>query len=257
MNFQIRRLFKLDVNIINIADTIVIAIIVAACFRGIFKGLVISLFDLTSFFISAFGAAKLYPTISGFIQRTVVFKYVTEVLNNAMLNRSSGSEMVNAGMQESSRNTAIESANAMLEKIALPESIKNKLADIVQLDMSNLIDTQGIVGFLTKNIAVVIINILSIILIFFAIKLLLIIIANTFNQFMKLPVLNAFNSLGGGIFGAIGGIITVYIVFAIITLLAPLPILAPVNKLIENSNIGKILYNNNIIINLILGKKII
>ncbi len=245
------------INTINIVDIIIIVIIAVSCLRGVFKGLVISIFNITSFFIAAFGAAKLYPAVSDFIQKTIVGRYIVDGINNIILNRSGDTELVSSKIQETSRTTAQDSVKSILDKIALPETFKDKLEDISSLDLSNIVDSQGIANYISKNISLVIINVLSIVLIFFAIKFLLMIIANVSDQFMKLPVLNIVNSFGGGVLGFAGGILTVYIIFAVITLLAPLPVLEPVNKLIASSLFGKVLYNNNVIIQLIMGKKLI
>ena len=64
----------------------------------------------------------------------------------------------------------------------------------------------------------------------------------------KIPGLKQINKLGGGICGAIEGIIIVYAIFAVISMISPIISNTIILEQIYNSNIGSIMYNNNMIL---------
>lgn len=86
-------------------------------------------------------------------------------------------------------------------------------------------------------------------IIFLIFKLGLSLLAGLLNVTAKLPVIKQFNKVGGFIFGALKGLLILYIVFAVLVLLTP--VLPPDNGLIpsiNNSLLACNFYNSNFII---------
>ena len=67
----------------------------------------------------------------------------------------------------------------------------------------------------------------------------------------KLPIIKQCNQLGGIIYGILEAFVILLIIFAIISAVTPLIGNYTISNAILESHIGKILYNNNIILNLI------
>ena len=82
-----------------------------------------------------------------------------------------------------------------------------------------------------------------------SIRISLIIINKVFLIITEIPIIKQFNKLGGILYGIVQGILINYILFAVIIVIIPLTNVS--NNSINNSKLGKILYNENIIIKLI------
>ncbi len=84
-------------------------------------------------------------------------------------------------------------------------------------------------------------------ILYFVIKVLLRFISALANFIAKLPILNQFNKIGGILFGTMRGLILIYVLLIIVKFVGEIN---PTNKLhleIENSFIGKEMYNKNVI----------
>jgi uncharacterized membrane protein required for colicin V production len=80
------------------------------------------------------------------------------------------------------------------------------------------------------------------------------IVARVLNATAKLPVIKQFNKLGGLIFGLVKGVLFLYIIFAILTLIIPvLPSSSPIVTAIDKSIFAAGFYKYNIIIPWISG----
>lgn len=245
----------------NILDYIVLGIIGFCIVRGVIKGLILSVFHVASFFIAAIGAAKLYPVLSNRMMQTSVYKEMEKNIAELMLKRAqlilqqtSASVETTAGNAAllSDGDTAQHGIQALLDSFILPESITSALINGIDLDINHFIDFESIIEQLSGNISAVIVNILSIVIIFLAIRAILFGVSMLLDMFMKLPILNELNKIAGGIFGAVNGLLIVYVLFAVFALLAPTQVFIPLLELVEQSRIASLFYNHNILLNLIL-----
>ena len=94
-------------------------------------------------------------------------------------------------------------------------------------------------------------NIGSGIVIFLAVRVILVIISLFAKILTDLPVIKQVDKLGGLAYGAIEGIVIVYAVLAVISLTSVIWANNAVVTAIAKSSLGEMLYNNNIILNLL------
>ena len=71
----------------------------------------------------------------------------------------------------------------------------------------------------------------------------------------NLPIIKQFNEIGGLVYGIIKGLIIIYLILTIMFLVISINENGIIANAIEESNITKFLYNNNIIINYCLLDK--
>ena len=67
----------------------------------------------------------------------------------------------------------------------------------------------------------------------------------------SLPIINTFNKSGGLIYGPLKGLLIVYVILAVFSILSPIISSWGVISSISDSLIGSKMYNHNVIINLI------
>ena len=91
----------------------------------------------------------------------------------------------------------------------------------------------------------------SAIVIFLAVKVVLLIVSLFTSQITKLPIIRQVDKIGGLAYGAIEGVVIVYAILAVISLTSVIWANNAVVMAIGKSTLGEMLYNNNIILNLL------
>ena len=91
----------------------------------------------------------------------------------------------------------------------------------------------------------------SIIVIFIAVRILLIVVSLFASQITKLPIIKQVDEIGGIAYGAVEGIVIVYIILSIISLTGVIWSDNMLVTAVTKSALGSMMYNNNIILNLL------
>lgn len=237
----------------NWVDIVVIAIIVGLGIVGLKKGLVYSLFKFVSFFISAFLAVKLYPIVANVLSGTKVYTVIKgAIFERLMLQQQSAMP----GLNESTKVTA----KSVIDGLNLPGFVKDMVANSVVKtipDISQLVDVSGILDSVSGILAHVIINIISLIVLFIIIKIGLLFVENMIKGVTDLPVIKQADKLGGFALGALEGALIVYVAFAIMMMFNTLPLFQGFFDAVENSALANIIYQNNFIVNWMFPKDVI
>lgn len=202
-----------------IIDLIIILIVALFTFIGYRQGLIKGLIKILSFFIAIILAFSLCTPIS-----------------NTIIKKTTIDETIE---------------NTIIEKL-LPEGVSEDETVKVEEQLSNLlkIDKEGTVKSVAKEFSNKIIKLATLIISFIVIKILFSVFLLFTDLITKIPVIKQFNKLGGTIFGFIKGMILIFTIFAIIFVLSPMIDVSVIDK-INSSILGKIIYNNNLLINLI------
>lgn len=204
-----------------IFDLIVIGIIALFTFLGYKQGLVKSAIKILSFFIAIVVALVVYKPIS-----------------NVIITKTSIDDNIR---------------NAIIEKIK-PEGIEKdeeiKIESNINLDILGNATVNTIEG-IADAFTIKLIETLTLLVIFIIIKIALRFITALSDLITKLPLLKQVNKLGGFIYGIFRGILIVYTILAIVYLITPLLNKEFINN-IDKTIITKELYNNNIVLNIII-----
>lgn len=194
-----------------IIDLCILMIIALSTFIGFKKGFIKVAFRLISFILALIIALVLYKPVSNFINN------YTPIPNKI----------------ESKIESRISSSNK--------EETNNLVANYYK-NVRNISTT-----VIAKNITNSIVNISSILIVFLLSRLLLMFLRISTDLIAKLPLIKQFNHIGGFIYGLLAGFFIIYLIFTIITLLAPIIDLNNIIKPINSSIIANIMYNNNIL----------
>lgn len=218
----------------NLADIIVLAIIILSAFIGYKRGAVKTIFKIISFFVALALAFMLYKPVA---------VYLTEntSINKWIINTIEGKNNEGTLVEDDEENEIIQDeASKEFTFQNLPENLK----EIIGIEE---IKDQAITT-VSHKIAAVAINIISLIGIYIVIKILLVIVSHILDGIMKVPILKQINEVLGLILGTLLGILQIYILFMIITFLASFMDLSTILVPIKESLIARILYESNIII---------
>lgn len=194
-----------------ILDLIIIAIVLLSVFLAYKKGLVSLALGLASFVIALIVTVILYKPISNFIINTTG---IDEMIENTIY------EKANEAMKKKDNKTSELITNTTQNNL-LPQTAKLLAVNIV---------TGGVILILTVGIRIALrfVNSLA-------------------NLITKLPIINQVDKMGGVIYGLLRGLLIVYIVLLLVSVVGKIN---PENSLyqnIENSSLGKTMYENNVL----------
>lgn len=196
-----------------IIDLIIIAIIVLSTFIAYKKGLVKLAIGLCSFVISIAITFVLYQPIT-----------------NLVINVT--------GIDEAIENSIYEKANEVMEENKKEEGITNQIMETTKNEM--LPET-------ARTLAINIVTGGVIIVLFIATKIALRFVSALADMVTKVPIISQLNEVGGMIYGLIRGILIIYVVLLIAGIPAQINPDNEITKNIEQSQLGKAMYENNIL----------
>lgn len=209
-----------------ITDLILIAIVMVFVIIGYVKGLTGSLIKLASFIIAIVLALILYkPLTNVVIQKT----QIDEKIEEAIIQNFSKTENRN---EENMPTTLVESINNKIEKETT--DARNEIVEKT-----------------AKSTTLTIMKVGTAIAIYIVARLILFIVAILAKGITQLPLLKQIDKTGGIVYGLVQGIVIVYVLLGIASLISVVWANNPIVEAINKSYLGLILYNNNIILKLI------
>ncbi len=218
----------------NYVDIIVIVFVGLIILEGYKKGLVKMLFELAGLIVAFFLSKELSFIVQQFLTENT--KFYGRVHDFFQTKAQWLTEIIQEGTADV--------INKLQEGLKLPQEMKTLFIQSYESGANtNSFDVfvNLITDFVMKSI--------SFLITFLIIYFILLMAVSILNTFVKLPLLNISNKVGGAVIGVGKALIILYIVFA---LASPLIAFMPDNKLVKgvnNSNSGKIFYDNNIILN--------
>jgi uncharacterized membrane protein required for colicin V production len=231
----------------NWTDLLIIIIIGGFGFIGLRNGFIYSMFRLFSFFISAILAVKFYPMVSKVLMKTSLFFNIkSSIYKNLMLQQQAQTPKIDAQAKQTA-------ADAVINNLQLPGFLKGSLIEHMP-NPSKLIDISQIMDTVSGELAKVVIDIIALIVLYILIRIGLVFLRFILQGLAKLPVFKQLDKIGGFSFGAVEGLLTIYIVFAFVMLFNASPSFKGVYQAIDSSLLAKFFYQNNFIVNWMFPK---
>ena len=208
-----------------VLDLIVILIIALFTFIGYKQGLIKTAIKITSFFIAIIIALVLYKPVSALIIKNTTIDDKIE--------------------------------STIIEKIT-PEGMKpeDEASEATKIPQGFIKEANNTIKDTAETITVKIIEVCTVLILYLISRIVLKFIAALGDLIAKLPILKQFNKLGGTIFGALKGLLIVYVILAVVYLISPL-LKENATKSIDETILTKAMYNNNIITKIILYDEIL
>lgn len=211
-------------------DIVLVLATAIMAYVGYRKGLVSMLMN----FFGTFAAALIsYFFFGSFKELLVKFTGIDEFIFQKVVER----------MQALGAHAAKTSVSSMdidaVGKMSMPDVIKTKLTDYLTESSSAVSKSAAL------SITDLIMSIVTVVIMFFSLIILFRIISKALNLTAKLPVISAFNSLGGLLFSLLSFYLILTIVFLLATSIAPLETQQSLAGMIKDSVIAKYLIENN------------
>lgn len=222
-----------------VIDIIILLIMILCIFCGYKKGLIGVAVSILGFFIALIIAFILYKPISNFVINNTEIK---PTLQNAISDTVASYIIGNEEIQEDEE---INNNSSQVINDYIDEFIKKEKQKIETTE-------REIINNVSETVAINIIRIGVGIIVFLMAKIALLFIQVLAKIIAKIPIIEQFDKLGGIIYGVLQGLIIIYIILALISLIAPTMENSVILESINSSYIGKLMYNNNLILKIIL-----
>lgn len=196
-----------------VVDLIIIGIVLLSTFLAYRKGMVKLAIGLCAFVISIVVTFVLYTPIA-----------------NLVINVTS--------IDEAIEDIIYEKANDMLKEDTQKDTITSQIVEDAKNEM--LPET-------ARTLAVSIVKGGVMVVLFVAIRIALIFITVLADAIAKLPIINQINKTTGTIYGAIRGILIVYVILLILAIPGKINPQNSLNTGVEQSILGKVMYENNVL----------
>lgn len=214
-----------------VIDLVIVAIFAIFLFLGFKNGLTKSLIKILSFGIALIVAIVFFKPVSNLVIQN------TEIDDNI---KKSIVNMISGDIGEN----GIISENSKLPK-AMVDYINNEVGSAVNETKSVVVEK------VATTISEITINVGVAIGLFIIVRIALMIISALTDLLTDLPGIKQFDKLGGIIYGALKGILIIYVLLALISLISPAIEQTGIVTEINKSYIGDFLYNHNILLDII------
>jgi len=213
-------------------DIAIVLIIALTTFLGYKKGLIKVAFSIVSFILAIIIAFILFKPVSTLVINTT---NIDDNLKQTIYEKLESKELT------------VENAEA-LEEQDVPQAVVDDIVGYIKEAGSQAQDDVALV--VSEQLTTTIINIGVALILFILARIILFFVRALADLIAKLPILNQLNKTGGTIYGVLKGLIIIYIILTVITLIMPVINNQTITDAINASYIGKFMYDNNIIINI-------
>ncbi len=135
-----------------------------------------------------------------------------------------------------------------IQGLELPDTIKDKLIKDNTADIKLNMGTKTFSEYIAISLTDILVESLSVIVLFIVIRIILRIIVSIFDLVSMLPVINGINRSLGGIAGLVEGIIVIWFVCIVITACGSTETGEQILSVISSNNILSFIYDNNLIL---------
>lgn len=219
-----------------IIDLIILGIIVLCVILGYHKGLTGALLKIVSFVLALVIAFILFKPVSNLIiDKTNWDENLEQGIRDMIISDDIGDDTTEEDNIEENQNMPT----------VITEYINKAVEDAGNEAKEAIADTTA------RNVAITIINAGVWIALFILSKIVLLFVKGLANLITKLPVIKQFDKLGGIIYGILEAFVIIYGILAILSFISPLLNQTVIISAVQQSFIGNVMYNNNLLLKLI------
>lgn len=211
-------------------DFLIIAFMLICVFVGYKRGLIKVAVKLIAIVLSIAFALVFYRTIATLIIQNTT---IDDKISDAIYEKIKNVDFTNASDEEKENNVILKISEKYID-----EAIRNSKDDAAHYIANQLSIT--IVQILSFIVFVIIIRLIFICLNFFA------------DIIGSLPIIKQFNVSGGILYGLVEGFFIINLFFAVLYILNPVCLDGKIKENVEKSKLGNMIYENNVIVNVIM-----
>ena len=224
-------------NAIDIGILILLGVFAFIAWR---KGFIMACFSFLPTWVALFASYKIYPAMSKYLRTTRLFDSMKDGIYQSLHLENIVTEQTWS------------TQNDLIQQMNLPEFLKNALLENNNTVVYDILNVDKIQDYISGFLANIGINILSILIAFLVVYIGLKLILKALDLVAKLPVLSAFNKLGGLVVGLAQGVVVIWIIGFVLTFFYSNPKFQTVFAMLYDSTLGLWFYENNFLLFMIL-----
>ena len=218
-------------------DALVIFILVFSLFRGRKKGFVKTAYSLVSWILSLLAAWKLFPLVGKGLRALGLFgKLQGYIAGHLSLGDLSGTA----------------EAAAAIQNLPIPKILQEKLIENNNYEVYHIFNVDTLSDYVAGYLANVALNIIAMAVTFLLVFLLIRLIGFALEIVAKLPVLRTLNSALGMAAGVVMGVVKVWAVCIILTIIGMIPKFTVLLSGVSASVVTQFFYTHNLIMDMVL-----
>lgn len=221
-------------------DAIVLVVILGCAVAAWRKGFIRAALGFLPMLAALIGTKFVSPSVGRFLRETPLFGKLSASIQSSM------------GLDTVIQEGAMETQTAFIEGMPLPDFLKEALLENNNPVIYQLLDVNSLKEYIAGFLANVCLNVLSVVLAFVLIYIGVTVVLNALHLFSKLPVLNFFNRFSGFLVGGAKGLFFVWIGCIVLTFFQCSVKWEGVFAAMEHTFAAQYLYENNILLYLIL-----
>ena len=210
-------------------DFIIILIISALTYLGYRKGLIKVAISFFAIIISILIALVLYKPIANCIMENTE---IDENISSKIYSQIENVDFENIDKDQEKNNAVIEFAERYID-----DAMKNATSNVAQ--------------YIADAITITIVELITLIVLIIIFRIVLLVLSLLSDIVSNWPFIKLFNKSGGTIYGILQGFLIIYIICAILYIANSVYGNGIIQKNIEKSYIGKTIYENNFIIDIV------
>lgn len=222
---------------------VLLVLVLIFAIQGFRKGLIRTAFAMFFFVLVIFITTWVTPYISQYIRTHTKWE-------NRIEQKCENVIMQTIGNQEG---LSLNAQLAFIEELPLPQTVKDEMIENNNNEIYSQLAIASFGEYVSGFIASGIMNGITFVIAFIVAILLMQMILFAIDILTELPVVGFANRLGGFLLGSLQGIIWVWIIFLVITMLCNTVVGKYMIETIKEDTILAVLYNNNIIVQKIMN----
>ncbi|PHV69275.1 hypothetical protein CS063_16605 [Sporanaerobium hydrogeniformans] len=220
-----------------ILDGIIVMVISAFGAVGYYRGFLKTIMSFASSFVAIIFAFIIQPIISSFLKLTPLYPIIYKWIGGRV-------EKVNFGVGVQTQGEAIRKSVTWLPDFISDSIVKNNNAEVYKL-----LKVSTIKEYVSESLTQVVLGILAILFAWLIIKAIFILLLASTDAVIKvIPIVSKLNRLSGFGIGVVKGVLGIWIVGLLLSVVLTSPHSSAIATLIQESSLTKWLYENNLIL---------
>ena len=191
-------------NLIDIIAAGIMIVCIVACYK---RGLALSIFQFSSFLASLFLTYLFYPVVGRFLRETPVYELFEGIVIETLGIDPGATLGINSGISE------------VFASFPVPSFLETAISGNNNPEVYQLFGVSTAEGYTASFCTNLMINALSMIIVFVLVTMLLFIVEKALSLAVKLPVISQFDKFGGLVVGVLQGVIMVWLVCSMLSVL--------------------------------------
>ena len=234
----------------NPVDWVVLGILAVSILFGLYRGFIASVASMGGSLLSLGLSFWLSPMVADFLRNN------TSLSNTLMSYADAATRLKDSTLSSLNvQGLTSESISSILSRASLPAPLDKLLQNNLEQQVYKAANIPQDVGhYVTQTIVSALMNVICFVVTFAVLMILIHVVINLLKAIFRFPVLKQLNSLAGGAFGLLRGVLLCFVAFALLPLFQTLLPIQNINEMVQQSALAPLFNSGNLILAIMNGR---